>query len=371
VVATIRVKRLNSIRNEGQTEKKRSSCETLLEYLMKKSATLGERKIIKIIQDQLDRMPRMPIPFGDDVSAYDLGNGRLAVLKTDMLVAGTDVPKTMSLWQAARKAVVMNVSDFAAKGAKPLALMVSLGLPRGLTKTNVEEIGKGLNAGAREYDTYILGGDTGEASDLIINVSVFGMADKADIMLRSGARPEDIVAVTGPFGKTAAGLKILSGGFQAARNIRKTLMEPVLMPHARLAEGLALSKTKTVTSAIDSSDGLAWSLHEIARASNVGFLINKLPTAREAKTFAKSNKLNPAELTLYGGEEYELVLTIRRKDWQTAMEAAAKAGGNLMPIGRVTAERRMVLRKGGKTYTIRPKGYEHFKASTSSCKVDT
>jgi thiamine-monophosphate kinase len=338
---------------------------------MKKNNTLGERRIIEIIRDQLDRMPRMPIPFGDDVSAYNLGNGKLAVLKTDMLVGRTDVPKTMNLWQAARKAVVVNVSDFAAKGAKPLALMVSLGLPRGLTKRDVEQIGKGLNAGAREYDTYILGGDTGEASDLIINISVFGLAKKADIMLRSGARPEDIVAVTGPFGKTAAGLKILSGGFQAARNIREALVESVLMPHARLKEGLALSKTKAVTAAIDSSDGLAWSLHEIATASNVGFLINKLPTAKEAETFAKSNKLNPAELTLYGGEEYELVLTIKQKDWQTAEEAVAEAGGKLMPIGKVATERHMVLRKGGKTSMIRPKGYEHFKDSISLCKVAT
>ena len=94
---------------------------------MKGNEVLGERKIIEIIQSRLTLMPKMPIPFGDDVAAYDLGDGKLAVLKTDMLVDKTDVPSGMNLWQAARKTVVMNVSDFAAKGVKPIAMLVSLG----------------------------------------------------------------------------------------------------------------------------------------------------------------------------------------------------------------------------------------------------
>ena len=80
---------------------------------------LGERKIIEIILGCLDQMPNMPIPFGDDVSAVDIGNEKLAVIKTDMLVGKTDVPPGMNLWQAARKAVVMNISDLAAKGVNP------------------------------------------------------------------------------------------------------------------------------------------------------------------------------------------------------------------------------------------------------------
>jgi thiamine-monophosphate kinase len=330
---------------------------------MKEDNVLGERKIIEIIQNNLDKMPKMPIPFGDDVSAYNLKNQTLAILKNDMLVGKTDVPKTMSLWQAARKAVVMNISDFAAKGVKPLALMVSLGLARGLSKKDIQEIGKGLNAGAREYGTYIIGGDTGEASDLIINISVFGTAKKADIILRSGAKPGDIVAVTGPFGKTVAGLKILSENLKAPENIRKALIESVLMPHARLKEGLALSQTEAVSAAIDSSDGLAWSLHELAKASHTGFLINKLPTAKEAETFAKTNKLDPAELTLYGGEEYELIITIKPELWQKAQEATAKLGTKLLPIGKVTKQKHILLRTNTETLIIQPRGYEHFKTN--------
>ncbi|MCW3993432.1 MAG: thiamine-phosphate kinase [Candidatus Bathyarchaeota archaeon] len=328
---------------------------------MRLNEKLGERKIIEIIQNRLDMMPKMPIPFGDDVSAYDIGNGNIAVLKTDMLVDKTDVPRGMSLWQAARKAVVMNVSDFAAKGVKPKVVLVSLGLPRKLTEKDIEEIGEGLNAGAREYDAYIIGGDTNEASNLVISISLFGTAKKNTLMLRSGAKPDDLVAVTGVFGKTAAGLKILVEGLETPKKIGKILVDSVLMPHARLKEGLVLSQTKAVSASIDSSDGLAWSLHEIAKASNVGFLINSLPTAKEVRRFARINELDPLELTLYGGEEYELVLTIKPKFWEKVEKAVERVGGKLLPIGKVTAEKQVLLEIDGKRSLIEPRGWEHFK----------
>ena len=328
----------------------------------KANENLGERKIIEIIQKRLDILPKMPIPFGDDVSAYDMGNSNLAVLKTDMLVDKTDVPPKMSLWQASRKAVIMNISDFAAKGVKPLAMLVSLGLPRTLKKKDIEEIGRGLNAGAREYGAYIIGGDTNEASDLIISLSVFGMAKKNEVMLRSGAKPGDLVAVTGSFGKTATGLKILLNSLKASPKIRRVLVESVLMPHARLKEGLAVSQTKAVTAAIDSSDGLAWSLYEIARASKVGFLIEKLPAAEEVEEFAKINKLDSSELTLYGGEEYELVLTLKPKSWRKVERAVEEVGGKLSRIGKVTVERQVCLGLYGKRRLIEPRGWEHFKS---------
>ena len=107
-----------------------------------------------------------------------------------MLVGKTDVPKNMSLWQAARKALVMNISDFASKGVQPQAALVALGLPRGLMQKDIEEIARGLNTGAREYGAYIIGGDTGEASDLIISVSLYGTAEKKALMLRNGANQE-------------------------------------------------------------------------------------------------------------------------------------------------------------------------------------
>jgi len=331
---------------------------------MKLNENLGERRIIEIIQSCLDILPGLPIPFGDDVSAYDVGNDNLVVLKTDMLVGKTDVPPKMSLWQASRKAVVMNVSDFAAKGVKPLAMLVSLGLPKALVEKDIEQIGKGLNAGAREYGAYIVGGDTNEASDLVISLSVFGMARKSEIVLRSGAKPGNLVAVTGFFGKTAAGLRILVDELKAPFKVRKMFVDSVLMPHARLKEGLCLSKAKAVTAAIDSSDGLAWSLHEIARASGVGFLIKELPIAEEVVKFAEINGFDPLELALYGGEEYELVLTIKPSLWKKAEKAVEEVGGNLLAVGKVTAERQVLMEVGGKRRAVEPRGWEHFRSGS-------
>jgi len=308
-------------------------------------------------------MPNMLIPFGDDVSAVDIGNGKLAVLKTDMLVGKTDVPPSMNLWQAARKAVVMNISDLAAKGVKPIALLASIGIPRSFTKKDIQQIGKGLNAGAREYNAYVLGGDTNEASDLVISCTAFGIVQKRYLMKRSGAKPDDLVAVTGLFGKTSSGLKILLKNLTAPLDIKKELVDAVLKPQARLKEGLALAQTHAVTASIDSSDGLAWSLHEISRTNNIGFVIDNLPVAHEAEEFAKIHGLDPVELSLYGGEEYELVVTVKPELWEKAKKAMEKVGTSLTKIGRATKENALLLRTREKTIPLEARGWEHFKTA--------
>jgi len=327
------------------------------------SDEIGERKIIKLIQSRLSIMPDLPVPFGDDVSAVDIGGGRVAVLKTDMLVDKTDVPRGMSLWQAARKAVVMNVSDFAAKGVKPVALLVSLGLPRHFMRKNVEEMARGLNAGAQEYGAYVIGGDTNEASDIVVSVSLFGTAKRKALMLRSGAEAGDIVAVTGFFGKTTAGLRLLLDGYAASNELREVLLRSVCMPKARLKEGLALCGSGAVSASIDSSDGLAWSLHELARASRVGLVISSVPVADEVLRFAEFNGLEALELALYGGEEYELVVTVKPKRWVDAETAVEAAGGRLLPVGKVTRDKQVLLNVDDETCAVASRGWEHFKST--------
>jgi thiamine-monophosphate kinase len=323
---------------------------------------VGERQIIELIKRHLDVMPAMPISFGDDVSAVTIEGERIAVLKTDMLVGKTDVPDGMNLRQAARKAIVMNISDFAAKGVQPEALLVSLGLPRASSPNDVEEIAEGLNSGAREYDSYVVGGDTSEASDLVIAVSLYGTARKSRLMLRSCARPGDVVAVTGLFGKPAAGLRILSGECGVKQDFCELLLDSVLNPRAKLTEGLALAASGAVSASIDSSDGLAWSLHELGTMSNVGLLIDRVPVAEEAKQFAECCGVDVFELALHGGEEYELVVTVKPEFWQEAEAAVLAVGGKLLPIGKVTREKRVVLEQDGEKRPIEPRGWEHFKS---------
>ncbi len=324
--------------------------------------SLGEHRIIEIIRSRLSKMPHMPIPFGDDVSAVNLSENHVAILKTDMLVGKTDVPKEMNFFQAARKAIVMNVSDFASKGVQPTAALIALGLPTSFTQENIEKIAEGLNSGAQEYGVYIIGGDTSEASDLIVSVSLFGTTQKQALMLRSGAKVGDILAVTGLFGKSSSGLRLLlDKDCSAGANLQKSLLESVLMPQARLKEGLALSGSGKVSASIDSSDGLSWSLHELGRLSNVGFTLDVVPLGNEVKQFAEQNGLDALELALYGGEEYELVLTVKPDGWDVAVAAVEAVGGQLLPIGKATKERKLLLNVEGEKHAFEARGWEHFK----------
>ena len=328
------------------------------------AGNLGEHLIIELMRSYFDVMPNMLVPFGDDVSAVPVDEGDVAVLKADMLVAKTDVPRGMSFWQAARKAVAMNISDFAAKGVEPKAVMVSLGLPAGLPRGDLEEIAKGLNAGAREFGAYVVGGDTTESADVIISVQLFGTSKKQGLMLRGGANVGDILAVTGFFGKSASGLRLLlDDQCKASDALRDVLVGAVCMPKARLKEGLALRRSGVVTSSIDSSDGLAWCLHELSVQSRVGFAVSALPVADEVRRFAEFNGLDPSELALYGGEEYELVLTVNPKMWMEAEAAVESVGGRLLPIGKATPDNQVVLDVDGVKRVVETRGYEHFKGN--------
>jgi len=258
---------------------------------------------------------------------------------------------------------VMNVSDFAAKGVQPLAALVSLGLPRTLEKNTIREIADGLDAGSREYGAYVVGGDTGETSDVVIAVTLYGTALKSRLMLRTGAKPNDVVGVTGAFGKSAAGLQMIADDCRVPDRLRKVLLNSVFMPKAKLQDGLALAASGTVTSSIDSSDGLAWSLHELSRMSGVGFVIDHAPIAEEAEQFAKHSRADVLELVLHGGEEYELVLTVKPDFWRDAQSAVEAVGGTLLRIGKVTREKRVVLQQDDKRRTIEARGWEHFKST--------
>jgi len=322
---------------------------------------LGERKVIEIMMSYLDVMPKMLVPFWDDVSAVDLGRGRVGVLKTDMLVWSTDIPRRMTHFQAARKAVVMNISDLAAKGVRTTGILISFGLPKNLTEKEIIDLAKGMNAGAREYGAYVLGGDTNEAEQIIISGMAFGIGEKEKLMLRSGAKPRDILATTGTFGKTAAGFKILLEGLDAPADLRKSLVDTVFMPRAKVEEGVALAESGAVTASMDSSDGLALSLYDLSRSSGVGFRVDRLPAAPEARKFAELHNLELSALVLYGGEEYELVFTVNPERIEDAKQALRRVGGELIEIGEVTEEKEIVYKDEDQLKPIKAGGWEHFK----------
>jgi thiamine-monophosphate kinase len=318
---------------------------------------LTEREIIRTVTNQFASQSGVPLGFDDDVSAIPLSSKTWIIVKTDMLVCSTDVPPGMTIQEAARKAVVATVSDFAAKGVPPKALMVSLGLPAPARKRIVHQVAQGLGRAAREYNCKIIGGDTNQAEDLVIDIVGVGLGDPKKLVRRDGARPGDVVAVTGPFGRAPAGLRILMSG--AKRDLMKypSLVRAVRRPRARLAEGISLAKNGGVTSSIDSSDGLAWSLYEIVQASGVGINLHTIPVAANVRSFAEEHRLSALDLALYGGEEYELVLTIRPKRFPDLKERVP----SLARIGVVERGHSGVIAHfEGKRIQVKEQGWDHF-----------
>jgi thiamine-monophosphate kinase len=306
-------------------------------------------------------MPDMPLPFWDDASAIPLGGGRALIVNTDMLVWETDIPSGMTPYQAARKCVVMNVSDLAAKGVQPTAFMPNVGFPNDYLVTDVEEIAKGFEAGAREYSAYVVGGDTNEASDVVMAGIAFGVTEESRLMKRSGAASGDLIATTGSFGLTSAAFKILLEGTPCPDKIREKILNSVYMPEAKVKEGISLADSGLVTSCMDSSDGLAVSLHDLSRSTGHGYHLDLLPTDVLVEEFASYNGLKSADLTLFGGEEYELMFTFSPENMETIRKALEKVGCNPQIIGKVTEKRAITMTLDGETVDIPAGGWDHFR----------
>ena len=316
-------------------------------------ARLDEIGIIELFVKTLGQ-PKSPFSkIGDDVAYFPSSVGFI-VLKNDMLVAKTDVPKQMELWQAARKAVVMCASDVLVKGATPLCFMLSFGIPRFYKSGDIESLVRGVKAARDELGVQFVGGDTNECNDLVIDCTMLGTAKS--IVRRAGANNGDAVYVSGEFGFAAAGLKILQGNFKAKPSFEKRALEAVLMP--KVKPNLAGIIRDYATASIDSSDGLALSLHQMAEAGKVSIHLEKVPTGEGLRVFADANDIDAEELALYGGEEYEMVFCVGRKN-NAKIESTCKKSGN--PITRIG-----VVKKGTGVFLsgkkIKRKGWIHFRS---------
>jgi len=314
-----------------------------------------EPDVIRAMIESAGRLPSRYMKIGDDVAAVPVSRKKL-ILKMDMLVERTDVPKGMTYRQAARKAVAMCISDFAAKGVRPDSFMISLGLRRGTTDTDVEELARGFKEAEKEWGVFLVGGDTNEAGELVIDCVMVGFASR--VVGRSGARPGDALVVTGLFGFQPAGLRILGEGAKSERSFRRNALESVLSPNPSLKTGLALAPY--LTSSMDSSDGLARSLHTLASMSGVGFEVDFLPMGRGVEGFAKTNGLDAKHLALAGGEEFVIVGTVNPGKLGDARRAVRRVGGELFVIGKATGEpKRIVLRSGRTAKQIPDEGWTH------------
>ncbi|MHA1264782.1 MAG: thiamine-phosphate kinase [Candidatus Helarchaeota archaeon] len=333
------------------------------------SEELGEIRIIEIFRKHFKSVPHIYIgitsPTGiyEDAGAIRLGGGRLLVVTTDMIGKKTHIPPKMSLYQMGRKAVVVNVSDLAAMGAKPLGLVFSIGISKETTLEQIEKIAEGMNEAAQEYETCIFGGDVNLTDDIILAGTAIGLAQDQNILLRSGAKVNDIVAVTGVLGGAALGLSLLKQGIEVEEAILKRITEP----KARLKEALALMRSGAVTAAGDITDGLALELHKIGEASKVGIEIQEaaLPLQANVLQIAEQFALDPLELVFYVGEDFELLLTIAPDKWDLAKKICQDLKVNLTQIGRVIKEKNVYIqKKSGQILPLEKRGYDQFNTLT-------
>ena len=304
---------------------------------------LDEKEIIKIFQKSVGNKT------AEDVETFRLGKN-LGVIKTDTLVESTDIPPGMKLSEAARKSVVACVSDFAAKGVRPLYGIISVAIPRKYSAKKIKEIADGFSDASREFGFRILGGDTNEGKELVMSVSVFGISH--DIVRRSGAKIGDSIIVTGPFGNTSAGLKLLLKKKKAEQKFARKIKNAVYHPAPRLEFGV--SAGRYISSAMDSSDGLSTTLVEMASQSKKKFVITNLPKDSELEQFAAQNRLDMMDLVFNGGEEYEIVGTVPQRNLKKIRQIAKLNKIPLIEIGRVEkgcgvflAEKNKKIKSGG------------------------
>ncbi len=324
---------------------------------------IGEKELILKLLKLMENIYGGLLRY-DDVEAIEIYRNILLVLKTDTFVKSSDFLPGMSAEDAGRKFVVMNVSDFAAKGVKPMGMLLSLVSPKEVEVDFILKVYKGIYESCKEYGIKFLGGDTSQGNDLVLSGFLYGLCEKDKLVKRSGAKVGDILATTGKFGKTSVAYQILLRGLDAPDDkVLRNCINAVFRPKARLKEGLTLAERKLVTASIDSSDGLAISLHELSDSSSVGFLIEEIPIAEEAISFAEYHGINLLDLVLYlGGEEYELIVTIPEEKWDEARKLIRSIGGELYYLGRVVPKREGIyLRRGSQKILIERKGWSHFK----------
>ena len=302
---------------------------------------IKERDLIRRVSEILGGVEN------DDCALIEAGE-RYLVATTDMLHRQTDFPEIMNPWQMGWMAVAVNLSDIAAMGAEPAGLLMAVGLPPEADLYFIDELFSGFRDCAAYYGTRILGGDTDSHQELTVTGTALGWVEKDLVLRRRGARPGDLLCTTGSLG--GAG-----GGLYAWREERldSPLIQKLLEPEPRLAEGRALAKSGAVTAMMDSSDGLALSLSDLSAASRVGFVVyeERLPLAEGLEEMVGRDRA--VEMALGAGGDFELVYTVGREKLEAARQAC-----QLTVIGEVVKEG-IWRERDGEQMRLEARGYEH------------
>jgi thiamine-monophosphate kinase len=320
---------------------------------------LTEDGLIAAIAQALGKPARpLRVGIGDDAAAWQPNPHHLALVTTDMLVDGVHFrlsdtrPGTLG-----RKALAENLSDIAAMGGWPMVAVVGLGLTRGIDEGWVREFYGGIAGLASSSRCAIAGGDIVRAPTLTIAMTVVGEVRRSSMRLRSGARPGDVAAVSGPLGLAAAGLKLLDAGKTEGSAVSR-----YLSPEPRLAEGKFLGSRRAVRAMMDISDGLSTDIARMARSSGVDAVVQR-DLLRTHQSLLMPGE-DPMDLVLNGGDDYELLVAVEPRAFPyVARTFQRRFSRPLSPVGRFEEGNGNVwLESGGRREPLEPRGYDHLNA---------
>lgn len=297
---------------------------------------IGERELVSRIQGCI-RTP--PGEMGwDDAAVMPVGNDQLVVC-TDTVTVERHMPEGMTYEQFGWMAVAVNMSDLAAMGATPIGAVVALSIPIETDVDDVCAIMTGADECAEFCECYIYGGDT-KPGNWAVTVTAFGVMEGRRPMKRKGARPGDVIAVTGELGSAAAGFLALANGMDMSDAV-----SALCAPIPRVEEGRALSTSGLVTSCIDLSDGLGTAINTICSVNGCGAMVewDLLPVSQSLNDICQRLDVPDKELAIGWGGEYELMFTVGRDD----VEALYSTGVEFSMIGLITDEGVALHRDGG------------------------
>jgi thiamine-monophosphate kinase len=322
----------------------------------------GEFELIERLRQRLDLDPRLEIGIGDDAAVVPGDPTR--VVSVDAVVDGVHFDSR--IWPAsavAWKAIAAALSDIGAMAADPTEVYLSLGLPSGLDRELIDDLIEGTAAAAGHFGVAVAGGDTVGSPVIFLAVTAVGeVGDPASVLTRAGAKPGDLVAVTGEFGGAAAGLRLVEkSGVEQTGETERALVERLLRPEPRLAFAGKLRESG-VSALIDVSDGLVADLGHIASMSGVGIEIDvdAVPVQAGVEEVARLEGIEGLDLALTGGEDYELALVLEPGSGERLAEIASGTGVPLTVIGTVVDGSGVMPGSKGQPYTVNGgSGFEH------------
>lgn len=328
---------------------------------------IGEFGLIDLLQREFDfPVGGLVVGIGDDCAVWQ-GNG-LVVATTDTVVEDVHFRTSTITWEELGwKSMAVNLSDVGSMGGQPRYALLTLGLREDAEVEDVLSLARGMAAACREFDTAIVGGDVvASPRATLVTVALYGVIPEdgnGPPLLRSTARPGDIVAVTGSLGRSAAGYRLLNEGAHASPEVAAELRRAHNKPFPRVREGIALRKAG-VRTAQDISDGLAGDIAHIAQASGVGVRLwaEHVPVHPFVDEVFRADAF---DLALFGGEEYELVFTAPPDVIEAARSALADLGTQVVAVGEVLAEpagKVLLAWPDGREAVLQGGGYDHFRA---------